>query len=149
MSLSLSNSWGFCLNSLTKKWKKLQKFHFSDKTHFFAIRGVFHKCCFTKKIYFCKRFKLRPVLSVKNTPSRFCFFTPLACQFLIFFHLLILGELRNLHAKINTFSMKIDREINFQSWKLFLLIFHSCYNFAIVHWGHIRRKNNPWDIFHS
>ena len=28
--------------------------------------------------------------------------------------------------------MKIDREINFQSWILFVLIFHSCYNFAIV-----------------
>ena len=32
-----------------------------------------------------------------------------------FFHLPMLGELRKLHAKIYTFSVKIDREINFQS----------------------------------
>ena len=49
-------------------------------------------------------------------------------------YLPILGELRKLHAKIYTFSVKIGREINFQSWLLYDCFFHSCYNFAIVHW---------------
>ena len=39
----------------------------------------------------------------------FCFFIALGMSiFLIFSHLLILEELRNLHAKIDTFSVKID-----------------------------------------
>ena len=37
------------------------------------------------------------------------------------FHLLILEELRNLYAKIDAIAVKIDREINFQSWILLLL----------------------------
>ena len=79
---------------------------------------------FTKKISFCERFKLRPVLSMKNTPfTFFAFFPRLHVNFLKKFHLLILEELRNLHAKIDTFSVKIDREINFQSWILFFIDF--------------------------
>ena len=54
----------------------------------------------------------------------FCFFIALGMSiFLIFSHLLILEELRNLHAKIDTFSVKIDRENNFQSWILFFIDF--------------------------
>ena len=56
----------------------------------------------------------------KTPPSRF-FLPPLACHF---FNFSILGELRKLHAKLYTFSVKIviDTEINFQSWLLFSLM---------------------------
>ena len=118
---------------------------------FLLLGGVCHKCLFYKKIYFYERIKLRLVLSVTNTPfTFFAFLSPFACHFLNFFYLLILEELRNLHAKIETFSVKIDREINFQSWILFLLIFHECYNFAIVQWTVCSpRLSGPFGTFGS
>ena len=69
-----------------------------------------------------------------KTPSSrfFAFFPPCMPFFFKKNYLPILGELRKLHAKIYTFSVKIGREINFQSWLLYDCFFHSCYNFAIV-----------------
>ena len=107
------------------------------------LGGVFHKCLFYKKNSCCERIKLRPVSSVKNTPfTFFAFFSPCLSIFFKKINLLIFGELRKLHAKIYTFSMKIHREINFWSWLLFYWIFHSCRHFAIVHWFCLLRLGN-------
>ena len=127
----------FCLNSLTKSWKKYQKvLFFQNKTHFFAIRGCFSQMfVLRKRFLFAKGLNWDQSCLWKTSPSRFLLFSPLACRFFFKkFHLLILEELRNLHAKIDTFSVKIDREINFRSWLLFYCIFHPCRHFAIVHW---------------
>ena len=116
----------FCLNFLTKNWKKIAKIPiFQNKTPFFAIRGCFSQMfVLRKRFLFAKGLNWDQSCLWKTPPSRFLLFLPpLHVNFLIFFHLLILGELRNLHAKINTFSVKIDREINFQSWILFFIDF--------------------------
>ena len=44
--------------------------------------------------------------------------------------------------------MKIDREINFQSWLLFFIFFHPCYNFAIVHclWAEMPLCLQSWHV---
>ena len=84
---------------------------FSYKRVFFTNVQEANIIAFTETII------LAPILSVKNTLFTFFFFFSLfACiDLLKLFHLPIFGELRNLHAKIDTFSVKIDREINFQS----------------------------------
>ena len=89
-----------------------------------------------KKILFARGLNWDQSRLWKTPPSHFLLFSPLACPyFLKKIHLLIFGELRKLHAKIYTFSMKIHREINFRSWLLFYCIFHSCRHFAIVQWS--------------
>ena len=139
--------------------QKLQKFlFFRIEAHFLLLGGVFHKCFFS----FCERIKLRPVLSVKNTPfTFFAFFSPCMSTFFKKNHLLIFGEFRKLHAKIYTLSVKIDREINFQSWLLFIAFFTHVTNFAIVQWFpldwylklrspcHIRMYKTNINIFHN
>ena len=56
------------------------------------------------------------------------------------FHISILGELRKVHAKNVMFSVKIGREIIFQSWQLHDLFYSQWNNFAKVHWPHIEGK---------
>ena len=85
-------------------------------------------------------------------PLHVFFFFPLfACiDLLKLFHLPIFGELRKLHAKNFMFSVKIGREIIFQSWQLFDLFFTQCYNFPIVQCFQLARFDNivviKWDL---
>ena len=124
-----------CLNSLTKNWKKIAKIPiFQNKNAFFAIRGCFSQMfVLQKKIIFARGLNWDQSCLWKTPPSHFLLFSPLVCPyFLKKFHLQIFGELRKLYAKIYTFSVKIDRENNFQSWLLFIAFFTHVTNFAIV-----------------
>ena len=107
---------------------------FQNKSSFFAIRGCFSQMfVLQKKFLFARGLNWDQSCLWKTPPSHFLLFSPLACPYFFnFFHLQIFGELRKLHAKIYTFSVKIDREINFRSWLLFYCIFHPCRHFAIV-----------------
>ena len=120
-----------------KRGKIFVKQFFRIKTHFLAIRGCFSQMfVLQKEFLFARGLNWDQSCLWKTPPSHFllfCFFLPLLVHiFFIFFHLQIFGELRKLHAKIYTFSVKIDREINFRSWLLFYCIFHPCRHFAIV-----------------
>ena len=105
----------------------------------FCYYGVFFtNFCFTKKVSFCERFKLRPVLSVKNTP--FTFFA-----FLLPLHVNFSKKKSSPHSwGVKKPSCK-NGYVFGENWQgnpfpkldTFLLIFRSCYNFAIVQW--------PWN----
>ena len=117
------------------RWDICKTFFSDFGCNFLLQEGVFHKCSKSKYHRFRQNNFLAPILAVKNTLfAFFCFFPPCMPIFFKKNYLPILGELRKLHAKIYTFSVKIGREINFQSWLLYDCFFHSCYNFAIVQW---------------
>ena len=121
--------------------KKIAKIPiFQNKSSFFAIRGCFSQMfVLQKKILFARGLNWDQSFLWKTPPSHFLLFSPLACPYFFnFFHLQIFGELRKLHAKIYTFSVKIEREINFRSWLLFYCIFHPCRHFAIVQWPNVK-----------
>ena len=95
---------------------------------------------FTKKISFCERFKLRPVLSMKNTPFTFFAFFPRL-------HVNFFKKISSPHSwgvkkpsckNWYVFGENWQRN-QFPKLDTFLLIFHSCYNFAIVKcmWRHV------------
>ena len=92
---------------------------------FSPIRGCFSQMfVLQKEFLFARGLNWDQSCLWKTPPSHFllffAFFSPcLSIFFLFFFHLQIFGELRKLHAKIYTFSVKIGREINFQSWLLY------------------------------
>ena len=106
-----------------KSWD-ICKIFFSDfGCNFFLLGGVFHKCSKNKyhSIYKNEFFDTHFVCE-KHPLHVFCFFPSLqfACLDLLkLFHLPIFGELRKLYAKKFMFSVKIGREIIFQSWQLY------------------------------
>ena len=110
--------WPAC--SIQKKRWDICKTFFSDfGCNFLLLGGVCHKCSKSKyqnihqNNFFGTHF-------VCDKHPLFCFFPLFAClYFLKLFHLPIFGELRKLHAKKIMFSVKIGREINFQSWLLY------------------------------
>ena len=70
----------------------------------------FTNVCFTKKISFCERFKLRPVFSVKNTPfTFFAFLPPLHVNFLK----------KNLHASGEKSKKREGGVFHRQDWSQF------------------------------
>ena len=111
----------------------------------------FHKCSKSKYHRFRQNNFFGTHFSCEKHPLYvFCFFPPLHANFFSKKNYLpILGELRKLHAKIYTFSVKIDREINFQSWLLYDCFFHSCYNFAIVHCEDVFWAQNTFILISS
>ena len=123
--------------SIQKNRWDICKTFFSDfGCNFLLQEGVFHKCSKSKyhSIHQNKFFGTHFVCE-KHPLHVFFFFPLFACiDLLKLFHLPIFGELRKLHAKNFMFSVKIGREIIFQSWQLFDLFFTQCYNFPIVHW---------------
>ena len=118
---------------------------FQNKTPFFAIRGCFSQMfVLQKRFIFARGLNWDQSCLWKTPPSHFLLFSPLACPYFFnFFHLQIFGELRKLHAKIYTFSVKIDREINFQSWLLFYRIFHPCHQLCHSAMMHTMPLNFP------
>ena len=106
----------FASNSRGKSYENEQNPYFSDfECNFRLLGGVFHKCSKSKYQRFRQNNFLAPILAVKKTPfTFFCFSPHLHANFFKKKNLPILGELRKLHAKIYTFSVKIDREINYQ-----------------------------------
>ena len=92
---------------LVKAMKMSKIPYFSDfECNFRLLGGVFHKCSKSKYHRFHQNNFFGTHFSCEKHPLHVFFaFPPHA----------ILGELRKLHAKIYTFSVKIDREINFQS----------------------------------
>ena len=120
--------------ALKKRWD-ICKTIFSDfGCNFLLLGGVFHKCSKNKyqSIHQNKFFGTHFVCE-KHPLHVFFFFPLFAClYFLKLFHLPIFEELRKLHAKNFMFSVKIGREIIFQSWQLFDCFYTQCYNFAIV-----------------
>ena len=119
--------------------------------NFLPQEGVFHKC--SKSKYQCihqNKFFGTHFVCEKHPLHVFFFFPLFACiDLLKLFHLPIFGELRKLHAKNFMFSVKIGREIIFQSWQLFDLFFTQCYNFPIVHWWLFARWTTTWSTTDS
>ena len=116
------------------RWDICKTFFSDFGCNFLLLGGVFHKCSKNKyqSIHQNKFFGTHFVCE-KHPLHVFCFFPPLCMPiFKKKNHLPIFGELRKLHSKKFMFSVKIGREINFQSWLLYDCFFHSCYNFAIV-----------------
>ena len=117
-----------------KRWDICKTFFQTLYAIFSYKRVFFTNIQKTNIIAFTKTICLVPILSVKNTLFTFFFlFSLFACiDFVKLFHLPIFEELRKLHAKKFMFSVKIGREIIFQSRQLYDLFFTQCYNFAIV-----------------
>ena len=89
---------------------------------FSPTRGCFSQM-FKKQIskHSSKQFFWHQFFLWKTPSSRFFLFFPLfACLYILkLFHLPVFEELRKLHAKDFMFSVKIGREIIFQSWQLY------------------------------
>ena len=112
----------FASNSPCKSYENEQNPYFSDfECNFRLLEGVFHKCSKSKYHRFHQNYFFGTHFSCEKHPLHvfFAFSPPLHAIFFFFKYLPILGELRELHAKIYTFSVKIYREINFQSWLLY------------------------------
>ena len=107
--------------SIQKKRWDICKTIFSDfGCNFLLLGGVFHKCSKSKYHSIHQKKLWHPFCLWKTPPSRFLFFPLFACLDLLkLFHLPIFGELRKLYAKNFMFSVKIGREIIFQSWLLY------------------------------
>ena len=107
--------------SIQKKRWDICKTIFSDfGCNFLLLEGVFHKCSKSKyhNIHQNKNFGTDFVCE-KHPLHVFCFFLLFACKyFLKLFHLHFLGVKKALCKKF-MFSVKIGREINFQSWLLY------------------------------
>ena len=123
--------------SIQKNRWDICKTFFSDfGCNFLLQEGVFHKCS-KSKYHSIQQYNFFGTHFVcEKHPLHVFFFFPLfACiDLLKLFHLPIFGELRKLHAKNFMFSVKIGREIIFQSWQLYDLFYSQWNNFAIVHW---------------
>ena len=129
------------------RWDICKIFFSSDfGCNFLLLEGVFHKCSKSKyRSIHQKKFVGAHFVCEKHPLHVFFFFPLFACiDLLKLFHLPIFGELRKLHAKNFMFSVKIGREIIFQSWQLFDLFFTQCYNFPIVHWLSSMYYCNSW-----
>ena len=87
--------------------------------NFLLIGGVFHKCS-KSKYHSIHQNIFGTILSVKNTPFTFFAFSLLACQYLFE---LVHFPIWKLHSKLVMFSVKIDREIIFQS-----LLLYDCFS---------------------
>ena len=140
-------AWTFLNSSKIGRWKSFNKSRHSKRGKKKKTwRGCFSQM-FKKQIssHSSKQIFWHPLCLWKTPYSRFFFFFPLfACiDLLKLFHLPIFGELRKLHAKNFMFSVKIGREIIFQSWQLFDLFFTQCYNFPIVHWSACSTIDQP------
>ena len=119
--------------SKKNRWDICKTFFSDFGCNFLLQEGVFHKCSRSKyhSIHQNKFFGTHFVCE-KHPLHVFFFFPLFACiDLLKLFHLPIFGELRKLHAKKIMFSVKIGREIIFQSWQLYDLFYTQCYNFAI------------------
>ena len=113
------------------------KTFFSDfGCNFLLLEGVFHKCSKNKYQSIHQNNFFGTNFVCEKHPLHVFFFFPLfAClYFFKLFVLTVFEELRKLHAKNFMFSVKIGREIIFQSLQLFDCFYTQCYNFAIVHW---------------
>ena len=133
-----SDIWPPC--SLQKMRWDIWKIFISDfESNFPLLGGVFPKCSKSKYDFiYNNNKKLTPVVSGKNTPFTLFAFSPLfSCLFLSkfqnFIFFLILGELRELHAKFHMCWMKIKREMICQSLPLFYCFYTNVTNFPIVH----------------
>ena len=117
------------------RWDICKTFFSDFGCNFLLLGGVFHKCSKNKyqSIHQNKFFGTNFVCE-KHPLHVFFFFPLFAClYFLKLFHLPVFEELRKLHAKDFMFSVKIGREIIFQSWQLYDLFYSQWDNFAIVH----------------
>ena len=119
------------------RWDICKMFFFSDfGCNFLLLGGVFHKCSKSKYHSIHQNNFFDTHFVCEKHPLHVFFFFPLftCIDLLKLFHLPIFGELRKLHGKKIMFSVKIGREIIFQSWQLYDLFYTQCYNFAIVQW---------------
>ena len=75
----------FCLNSLTKNWKKIAKIPIFQKDPFFAIKGCFSQMfVLQKRFIFARGLNWDQSCLWKTPPSHFLLFSPLACPYFFF-----------------------------------------------------------------
>ena len=103
------------------RWDICKTFFSDFGCNFLLLGGVFHKCSKNKyQSIHQNNFFGTHFVCEKHPLHVFVFFPLFAClYFLKLFHLPIFEELRKLHAKNFMFSVKIGREIIFQSWQLY------------------------------
>ena len=119
MSLSLSIQWNFAKIPLVKIEQNNKNPIFQNKNAFFYIWGCCDKKCILQNVYdFTRGFFLYTWLILSQHPQQvFCFFNNIFWGYLanqLFFS--IFWVFMHHPSKFGSFSLKIDQEINFQSW---------------------------------